>query len=525
VNARPQETGRITLSLPLRVAILAATAGAWVGWCILGLPGHALDASRFIINDPGSFLYAVDRLSAGEHLYSGFSWQYGPLGVAWYRLFAAVMGNSPLALMIASGVATAAAWGILASLWTRFLGFGLGWGLASAVLLPAMTPPCLFSIGDGPNAPIEATLFAAIAWVLCRGPGTRWQPWCAGLLVGLLQWTRFGPQAGAGLAILLVWCMAEGPSVFPSAWRMAVAYAALALPLAVWYLVALPLPGAVDQFWPSYMVKHYQATYGETGLKLLAASWGGPGALPSWLALGVGAAGLAAWIPRARERREWGSILFLPLYFGVGCLFLFRTHFAVQGHAWMGLAALPAALLVPGLVRFCGAGLGLIALAMNVKACVALGAQEREWKAQPLVLPNGQQLWFHGRESSDYAALQAFLKPARPGSPPPSVAVFYYGGGIHYFFGVGRVGRHWWFMPEFIRPWESGEVARDLARHSLFILWDPRVLNGNNTVEGLEDIARWLPVPEGIRASLVPRLGVAQLLPGVGYGVPNRDGR
>jgi hypothetical protein len=80
-------------------------------------------------------------------------------------------------------------------------------------------------------------------------------------------------------------------------------------------------------------------------------------------------------------------------------------------------------------------------------------------------------------------------------------------------------------MPEFVRPWESAEVAGDLARHSLFVLWDPRVLNGNNTMEGLENIAQWLPVPEGIRATLVPHLGVAQLLPGVGYGVPNRERR
>jgi hypothetical protein len=513
------------MSLPFRIAVLAVTAAAWLAWCIFGLPGHALDAGRFIINDPGSFLYAVDRWSAGEHLYGEFSWQYGPLGLAWYRGFAALMGNSALTLMVASAVATALAWGFMAALWIRFLGFGLGWALAAAVLLPAMTPPCLLSVGDGPNAPIEAMLFAAIAWVLCRGSGTRWQPWCAGLLVGLLQWTRFGPHAVAGLAFVLVWCGADGPAAFSSVWRLLAAYAVVVAPLAAWYLRALPLPGALDQFWPSYMAKHYQATYGETGWKLVAASWGVPGSLPDWLALGVAGAALAAWIPRARGRRDWGALLFFPIYFLVGCLFLFRTHFAVQGHAWMALAALPAALLVPGTLRFCGAGLGLVALALNARATAALGVEERAWGSQPLILPNRQELWFHGRESSDYAALQAFLKPERPGGQPPSVAVFYYGGGIHYFFGVGRVGRHWWFMPEFIRPWETGEVAESLARHSLFILWDPRVLNGNNTMEGLEQIGMWLPVPEGIRASLVPHLGVARLLPGLGYGVPNRDER
>jgi hypothetical protein len=76
-----------------------------------------------------------------------------------------------------------------------------------------------------------------------------------------------------------------------------------------------------------------------------------------------------------------------------------------------------------------------------------------------------------------------------------------------------------------VRPWETTEVTESLARHSLFILWDPRVLGGNNTMEGLEQIGLWLPVPEGVRAAIVPRLGVARLLPGLGYGVPNRGGR
>lgn len=29
------------------------------------------------------------------------------------------------------------------------------------------------------------------------------------------------------------------------------------------------------------------------------------------------------------------------------------------------------------------------------------------------------------------------------------------GGGIHHFFGTQRVGRHWWFLREFVRPREE----------------------------------------------------------------------
>src|SRR5580658_5095805 len=89
---------------------------AWATWTLMSiayLPGHLFNASVFILFDPGSYLYAVDRTAAGEALYRDFAWQYGPLGLAYFRGFAAVGGNSPMTYLLAASSACGLAWGLL----------------------------------------------------------------------------------------------------------------------------------------------------------------------------------------------------------------------------------------------------------------------------------------------------------------------------------------------------------------------------------------------------------------------------
>jgi hypothetical protein len=507
------------MGLPTRAAMLGATAVLWVLGYVAYLPGHAFDSRVHVINDPGSFLYAIDLWRAGGRLYHDFWWQYGPLSLAWYRCFAAFLGNTPLSLVVAAGTAMGCAWVVLASLWMRVLGPWLGWAFAAVVLLPAMTPACLFFANNGPNGALEALIFSGLAWVLSGGGARR--PWLAGVLLGLLQWVRFGPHLVAGLAVLVLFCLVRSRPVFSSAWRCAAAYLLVLAPLAAWFLCALPPAGAADQLWPSFMVKHYQLTYGEAALGRFPLPWVSGDALFAWLAAAVGLVGLAGWATRARVRPEFAGMLFPPLFFALGCVFLFRTHFLVLGHAWMCLVALPAFLASGGRLPWVAGALGACVAAANLAMVARVASEENSWHARPGTLPNGQQLWFHGQDGGDFAALAKFLRTAGPGGREPTVAVFYYGGGIHHFFNVGIVGRHWWFMPEFVRPWEAAEVAEQLGRHDLFILWDERVLHGIDTAQGLEDIGHWLPLPPAVRAELIPKLGVARILHGIGYGVPN----
>ncbi len=70
--------------LGARFSLLAVAVGlVWIFFQVGGLTAHLFNATRFILYDQGSYLYAVDCWQAGETLYRDFAWQYGPLALAW----------------------------------------------------------------------------------------------------------------------------------------------------------------------------------------------------------------------------------------------------------------------------------------------------------------------------------------------------------------------------------------------------------------------------------------------------------
>ncbi len=248
-------------------------AGVVLAWMIFQLgwmTAHVFNATRFILYDQGSYLYAVGRWRAGEALYRDFAWQYGPLALGWYRAFAAVAGNSPLTLVVAGSVAFAVAWLMVARLVVKVAGLRWGGVLAVAGLLPVMSASGPYAI-NGPHGAIEMLLLASIAWTLAAETQGRPRSWQLGVLAGLLQWVRFGPHLVALAGVLIIaawqtWPHEVGVRAFVRelgafAGRLLAGYALTIVPLAVWFFNALPLPGAGEQLWPAYMVAHYPATY------------------------------------------------------------------------------------------------------------------------------------------------------------------------------------------------------------------------------------------------------------------------
>ncbi|HLP26641.1 MAG TPA: hypothetical protein VK477_13250, partial [Acidobacteriota bacterium] len=102
-----------------RAVLLLGTGAMWLIAQFALFPGHTLNATRFIYYDQGSFLYVIDCLERGEVLYRDVAWQYGPLAIAWFAAFAQVLGNSPVTLVLASGVAVIFAWGVIVELASR----------------------------------------------------------------------------------------------------------------------------------------------------------------------------------------------------------------------------------------------------------------------------------------------------------------------------------------------------------------------------------------------------------------------
>jgi len=520
MNDSPQRFGGIG-----RLAVAAVVVLAWITFQLCWMTGHVFGATRFILGDQGSYLYAIGRWQAGEALYRDFAWQYGPLALGWYRAWAEIGGNSPLTLVVAGSLTFAAAWILTARLMVRLAGWRWGGLLAVAGLLPVMSGSGAFAL-NGPHGAIEMLLLAGCAWSLAAEGNARWRPWQLGVLAGLLQWVRFGPHAAALAAILIIAAWRSWPEttsgrewirgVGAFAGRLLAAYALVITPLVIWVFMALPTAGAWDRLWPSYMVKHYAATYPHrwpqiASVEAFLVIW-----LPALVGVGLMLQRLfAGWSrndprPRAGHGGFAAGLVFFPLYYLICCTVLFRTDNPMIGHLWL---AWPGVALVAGLTSRAGRtvvmALVLPALFGNLAMNWALVQEERGWQSRPVELPNGQQLWFHGDEERHYGALQAALGPKPEGR---RLAIMLAGGGIHHFFGTQRVGREWWFLPEFVRPWEEAAVGRALRQHELVLLVDrDTVVNaqlGPQTVR--------LPLPRTVAKELGAQLRNPKRLDGVG---------
>lgn len=502
---------------------------AWILFQVGWLTGQVFDATRFILGDQGSYLYAVGRWQAGEMLYRDFAWQYGPLALGWYRAFAAVGGNTPLTLVVASSFAFAIAWVLVARLVSRVAGWGWGGGFAVLVLLPVMSASGPMTL-NGPHGAIEMLLLAGCAWTLAQEGGRAWRPWQLGLMAGLLQWVRFGPHVVALAVILMVtarqeWSRPEGAGTFARrmgifAGRLLGGYGLAAVPLAGWYLHALPLAAAREQFWPAYMVSHYAGSYSHRWPQVASLQEFGLRWLPAILGVALALIRLAPGVARDRMRETSGQssaeagLWFFPLQYLLGCAVLFRNDYAITGYLWLAWPGLALAARV-GRRGWRAAVIG-VAMPGAVATIAAVWEQQRDERAlqaRPFPLPNGQVLWFHGREAGRFGQLREALDAA-PGSR--RVALFYMGGGIHHFFATQRVGRHWWFLPEFVRPREEAVALRALLQHDLIIV--------ANRAAAAELVAVTLPLSRAMGDELRPYLENPRHVEGVGVLLQIRHG-
>ncbi len=506
---------------------------AWIIFQVGGLTAHVFNATRFILYDQGSYLYGVARWQAGEALYRDFSWQYGPLALGWYRAFAALGGNTPLTLVLASSSAFAVAWLLTARLVFRVAGRGWGGGLAVVALLPIMSMSGVNAI-NGPHGAIEMLVLALIASTLALRSSSSSAPlvlrhaWLLGIFAGLLQWVRFGPHIIAIAAILVVTAWQRWPATAVADWtefirelrrfatRLLSGYVLCVLPLVAWYFTALPAAGAWEQLWPTHMVAHYAATYPNRWPQISSFSDAAVLGLPPLLAVGLA---LTLLVARFRSRHRpahpetplplrpatdsaMAGVIFFPLYYALGCVGLFRNDYSLLGHLWL---VWPGVALAAVLARRWQRALVAVAIApalwVTLAGAVNAQKEERAWNAQALTLPNGQSLWFRAGEATRFNQLKNALDAA---PPTRRLAVFLGGGGVHHFFNTQRVGRHWWYLPEFVRPWEADVVLKNILQHDLILVTDLGQTAQTPARPGV--VSLWLPLPTRMSEQLLPHL-------------------
>jgi hypothetical protein len=154
----------------------------------------------------------------------------------------------------------------------------------------------------------------------------------------------------------------------------------------------------------------------------------------------------------------------------------------------------------------------LPALAMLWAGLGGIWRSEQAWQAEPMVLPNGQRLWFRAEEARRFAALGEALGGETQGK---KLVVFLAGGGVHHFYGTQRVGRHWWYLPEFVRPWETEAVERAVLQHEYALVADlgQQVESGGDP----RVLRLWIPLPADMGLRLLSRMGDPREIEGLGH--------
>jgi hypothetical protein len=297
-------------------------------------------------------------------------------------------------------------------------------------------------------------------------------------------------------------------------------YGLVALAYGIWLLTRMRPMAAWEHLWPAYMVACYEEITPDRWPRF--ASWGGAylHCVPVVMGLGMVVLVILRTIRnRAAPDRITCALMFLPLYFAVGCTFLFRTPSNFFAHTWM---AWPAIALL-GEVRFRLARYLIILALLPVVAWQTVEwldtwKVEKKWQAESMRLPNGQSLWFHGPEAVRIGNLARLLQeepaPLAEGARRRLV-VLGAGGGVLHFFNADRVGRHWWYLPQFVRPWEAAQVVDDLSRHELLLQYFlysepvPRV--------PADQVSLSMPVDPALGHDLVARMELVEWAPGLGY--------
>jgi hypothetical protein len=522
-----RSTASNSRSFLLWLAALLATPLLWFAWWILALPAHVFNGPRLILYDQGSMLFAVERVLQGESLYSQLAWQYGPCALMWYEAWAGLLGNTPMTLAVASGAATGLAWIGWVALAAKATGRWAAWLGGTLLFLPAMTPSCWLGINDGPHSAVVALVLSMVAWATygaCARNEKRWLL-LLGASLGLMQLVKFGPHAVAGVAaaLLVVVCRwrERGEKIFPATRRtllwMLAGFALVEIPLVATLALQLPWPLAQEQLWPRHILAAYSAMFHERLPRF--GSWREALGLPL---LAIVALALTGWcLSRKRKATsETGSIAtsyalaFSGLYFLLAFPILMRSDYAVLAGLWLPLPALALAGSGALWLRRTTGLLMLPAAFLNVTSLHMTWVHERDWKALPLALPNGQLLWFREKEAAQFGTLRTHIEKAfaaKPSGAARRMVVFGAGGGVRFFFNTSRIGRHWWYLAEFVRPWEQQKVLEDLQRHEL-LLAVVELPNASSAV-----VSIWTPLRPDLATVFLSRLRNARIIPGIGY--------
>lgn len=490
------------LSTPAAVAVLGALALIIGAYPLLFRP-DLVRVPGFLFSDEGHALLTASVLNRGGHIYRDLYTPYGPLPAWMWAAIARMAGNTPIVFGIMHVVFNTA---------TLLLVFGTlrraltpAWALAFAIVcvLPSVIVRGQIFGGYWVNTyvTIERVVIAGLvfAW---RPPGSRSlaRSVTLGLLLGTLQWIKFGTLAfiGAGFVAaeaLSLWT--DGRS--REAWRqIAVAIAvsiAVELAFVGWAIAALPWAMARDVIWPSFGVQMYRT---------LVPTPRYPPFAPqvyffrrdAAVVAGVVLSGLLVW--RDRRARVAPLVALLLGAYIAACLSIFKHVYHYYGYAWL-LTTLVGLSVAGKSTRFKFATLAFCApvLAATLHS-IFRAPVPGEWVSTPLA----GELYVPAEAAADVRAVNALsaAETARGGEVLAGAAM----SGWYAAYGHTPQYRQVWLVPGFVRPWEADAAERAWNRATVLAVCGRD--DGSLATLALDpDVEQFLARTFTVATSLTPR--------------------
>ena len=428
-------------------------------------PDQTLHAVFFLFSDGGQYLWVIDQLRQGRHLFTEVHWYYGVIPLWAYQGFARALGNSAETFAFYS--LTCMTWNAGLACWWLSRLMALRWAAAGVlvILAPWLVRNAITLI----HAPwqITALLLLAIAWKPMSERGVMRQIGLGALIASMLMIKM--PMFVAGAATLFVTdLMMEfradkmgqmARNFIRHYWATVLTcIVGLALFLAwMWWMTGEDVEIWSDTVLPLYMVTAYAAY----GWPPIWREWQGVPylifyQLPLATAL-IGSIGLVAWALWTGDwkRQHWIARggMFMPLALLLSPLSVVRMTGHLYQYCWIGLISL--AICLPLLPK------------RTLRACVALllvyfsALPYKFVQRNSLIrhtLPNGQALWFTEAELSKWTAVyKAWQVHKEEGRK--SMLVFVVGAGSYFYGGIPQNFRQYFYYPGFVRRYDLDWLA------------------------------------------------------------------
>ena len=438
----------------------AVGAIVWaIGYAYLLLrPDMLLTGIFFLFEDGGQYLWVVDQLEHGKHLFKDIHWYYGMIPLWTYQAWVALLGNSARTFAI-YGIAQLTVNAGLAFWWLSRL-IPRNWAVTGVLLV--LAPWLLRNMVQAIHVPWEVTsmLLLACSWkpMVERTP---LHQWLLGLLLVITAMVKL-PLIGAGAIALMATDIAHF-FLIPTSSRFVLTFVAnywrtilsSSVGLAFYFLCLFFAAGDAkiwyDTALPFYMIKAY------AGLSPVGLSWEGISffvinQLPVIIS-STASAGLVVWTFafRRSSNKKWilSGGLFLPLAMLLSPLTVIRTSSHLNQYYWMGLMSVAICLpLLQKRVRYAAIAV-MLAIASDVPYKMFFKPTTRTLTA----VGRNQSLWLTEEQRIEWTAINQCWETHRS-ERRKSMIIMTIGGGTYFYAQIPQNFRHYYYYPGFVRPYD-----------------------------------------------------------------------